>query len=169
MSNLKEIEFLLENCECIKINAQYVYRIQKGEVIKHHYGSGAESWEKDYTDYMVFQLLNSKQAFKYATDIDNKKSAWQRLNACDVTRIFLNYEDGTEEEIVMPWPEYSNYYNFHQFIKENNDYIFIIFNKNKIKRLQYIKAIIKEYYYNLKRKSFRVYYNIKRLIQHEVS
>jgi hypothetical protein len=162
LDKLKELEILLENCECLKIDQHYVERVILGVVEDHHYSSRGNSMTFRHTDYCSIQLLNTPHTFEYASEPDEERSAYERFKSKDTTRIIFKYNDDTEEEICMPWSDHSEWHNYHQFIKETPSHIIVTFDKNKLRHLPYLKEIIRNWIANIKRRYFKMWYGIRR-------
>jgi hypothetical protein len=149
---IKEIEFVLENCECIKLPAEYIDMVITSDIKKYIHAQDTTFWYNYYTDYMLIKLLQKSKDFMSIRQEGSKISAWERLQHNDVTSVCFIFEDGTEDQIGVPWPKHSDWVNFNQNIKETDNLIIIEFNKKKLKLFGYSRSVIIEFFYTLKRK-----------------
>jgi hypothetical protein len=110
-SHLKHLEFILENGECVHVDAERLdvvafgkvfksYRFQKGDPVKPLY----------FTDYcsVRFDEETSADSFYYPRKehADSRILPLYRLTkGRDVTAVTLKFEDGTEQTIYVPWED----------------------------------------------------------------
>jgi viroplasmin and RNaseH domain-containing protein len=161
LQNLKQVCFVLENCDGIVIPGYLIDRVTMGEVVTNQYILDSLTKEtKDYlyTDYMRLEILNDTSKFEYETNFRNTQTAFERLRACDTTRVEFQFKDDTKQEIIVPWHIRAEWYNYHQFITENKGYITVEFDINKLKRWPLIREILKNFYYDCKRRVFKVFW-----------
>jgi hypothetical protein len=108
---LKAIEFVLENCESVQVDKEYIEQLQIGKTsFTYLWQSHLEEVSPDYfTDYcrIQFNYKLSNDNFYYPHEehkICASKSAYDRLLiGFDVTSIILHFEDNTKLQIYIPW------------------------------------------------------------------
>ena len=103
MKDIKAIEFLFENCECLTIEAPYIGDILI-EGIETNIRRVAVNFICESTSCKRFEVAISKEANVEFESYGEKIRKLFRINILnDVTSIFLKYEDGSEKEILVPW------------------------------------------------------------------
>ena len=103
MKDIKAIEFLFENCECLTIEAPYIGDILI-EGIETNIRRVAVNSICESTSCKRFEVAISKEANVEFESYGEKIRKLFRINILnDVTSIFLKYEDGSEKEILVPW------------------------------------------------------------------
>lgn len=103
MKDIKAIEFLFENCECLTIEAPYIGDILI-EGIETNIRRVAVNFICESTFCKRFEVAISKEANVEFESYGEKIRKLFRINILnDVTSIFLKYEDGSEKEILVPW------------------------------------------------------------------
>ena len=111
MKDIKAIEFVFENCECVTIEAPYIGDVLI-EGIETSIRRVAVNSIGEYTSCKRFEVAISKEANIEIESYGEKIRKLSRINDWDdVTRIFLKYEDGSEKEILVPWLGESDYEN----------------------------------------------------------
>lgn len=112
MKNIKAIEFVFENCECITVDSKYI-----GDLLIEGFETkvrkfGVKDAIREYTSCERIDLIIYKDGNLTVESYGDKYSVFDRiLNWNDITSIYLKYEDNTEQEIFVPWEGESNYYN----------------------------------------------------------
>lgn len=104
MKKLKTIDIVLENCESFSFDAKYV-DIQLRGIGKHIWGENCFTRVKE----AYIQIEKNVVA---SGGWDNEK--WQDRIHHDITQIWLNYEDGSEEGYHVTWSDKSDYENYYQ-------------------------------------------------------
>ena len=103
MKDIKAIEFVFENCECVTIEAPYIGDILI-EGIETSIRRVAVNSICESTSCKRFEVVISKEANIEIESYGEKIRKLSRINDWDdVTSIFLKYEDGSEKEILVPW------------------------------------------------------------------
>ena len=103
MKDIKAIEFLFENCECLTIEAPYIGDILI-EGIETNIRRVAVNFICESTSCKRLEVAISKEANVEFESYGEKIRKLFRINILnDVTSIFLKYEDGSEKEILVPW------------------------------------------------------------------
>ena len=103
MKDIKAIEFLFENCECVTIEAPYIGDVLI-EGIETNIRRVAINSICESTSCKRFEVAISKEANEEVESYGEKIRKLFRINDWDdVTSIFLKYEDGSEKEISVPW------------------------------------------------------------------
>ena len=128
MKDIKAIEFVFENCECVTIEAPYIGDVLI-EGIETSIRRVAVNSICESTSCKRFEVAISKEANVEIESYGEKIRKLSRINVWDdVTSIFLKYEDGSEKKILVPWLGESDYENEAQssFIdKHGNLYLTI--------------------------------------------
>jgi hypothetical protein len=106
--NLKNIEFVLENCECISINKENIYQLYIGKITSsYHWQNHLDSISPNYhTDYCKIDFVKLKpECVTFINEaVKDEQEAFNRLfKHRDVTSIVLHFDDGTEQQIYLPW------------------------------------------------------------------
>ena len=103
MKDIKSIEFVFENCECVTIEAPYIGDVLI-EGIETSIRRVAVNCINEYTSCKRFEVAISKEADVEIESYGEKIRKLSRINDWDdVTSIFLKYEDGSEKEILVSW------------------------------------------------------------------
>ena len=103
MKDIKAIEFVFENCECVTIEAPYIGDVLI-EGIETNIRRVAVNSICESTSCKRFEVVISKEANIEIESYGEKIRKLSRINDWDdVTSIFLKYEDGSEKEILVPW------------------------------------------------------------------
>ena len=103
MKDIKAIEFVFENCECVTIEAPYIGDVLI-EGIETSIRRVAVNFICESTSCKRFKVAISKEANVKFESYGEKIRKLSRINDWDdVTSIFLKYEDGSEKEILVPW------------------------------------------------------------------
>lgn len=103
MKDIKAIEFLFENYECVTIEAPYIGDVLI-EGIETSIRRVAVNCVCESTSCKRFEIAISKEANVKIESYGGKTHKLSRINEWDdVTSIFLKYEDGSEREILVPW------------------------------------------------------------------
>ena len=103
MKDIKAIEFVFENCECVTIEAPYIGDVLI-EGIETNIRRVAVNSICESTSCKRFEVVISKEANIEIESYGEKIRKLSRINDWDdVTSIFLKYEDGSEKEISVPW------------------------------------------------------------------
>ena len=103
MKDIKAIEFVFENCECVTIEAPYIGDVLI-EGIETSIRRVAVNCICESTSCKRFEVAISKEANVENESYGEKIRKLSRINDWDdVTSIFLKYEDGSEKEILVPW------------------------------------------------------------------
>ena len=103
MKDIKAIEFVFENCECVTIEAPYIGDVLI-EGIETSIRRVAINSICESTSCKRFEVAISKEANVEIESYGEKIRKLSRINDWDdVTSIFLKYEDGSEKEILVPW------------------------------------------------------------------
>ena len=103
MKDIKAIEFLFENCECLTIEPPYIGDILI-EGIETNIRRVAVNFICESTSCKRLEVAISKEANVEFESYGEKIRKLFRINILnDVTSIFLKYEDGSEKEILVPW------------------------------------------------------------------
>lgn len=103
MKDIKAIEFLFENCECVTIEAPYIGDVLI-EGIETRVRRVAVNCIGESTSCKRFEVAISEEANVKIESFGEKIYKLSRINDWDdVTGIFLKYEDGSEKEILVPW------------------------------------------------------------------
>lgn len=103
MKDIKAIEFVFDNCECVTIEAPYIGDVLI-EGIKTSVRRVAVNCIGESTSCKRFEVAISKEANVEIESYGGKIRKFSRINDWDdVTSIFLKYEDGSEKEISVPW------------------------------------------------------------------
>lgn len=103
MKDIKAIEFLFENWECVTIEAPYIGDVLI-EGIETRARRVAVNCIGESTSCKRFEVAISKEANVKIESFGEKIYKLSRINDWDdVTGIFLKYEDGSEKEILVPW------------------------------------------------------------------
>ena len=103
MKDIKAIDFVFENCECVTIEAPYIGDILM-EGIETSIRRVAVNCILESTSCKRFEVAISKEANIEIESYGRKIRKFSRINDWDdVTSIFLKYEDGSEKEISVPW------------------------------------------------------------------
>ena len=111
MKDIKAIEFVFENCECVTIEAPYIGDVLI-EGIETSIRRVAVNSIGEYTSCKRFEVAISKEADVKIESYGEKIRKLSRINDWDdVTSIFLKYKDGSEKEILVPWLGESDYEN----------------------------------------------------------
>ena len=111
MKNIKAIEFVFENCECVTIEAPYIGDVLI-EGIETSIRRVAVNSICESTSCKRFEVVISKEANIEIESYGEKIRKLSRINDWDdVTCIFLKYKDGSEKEILVPWLGESDYEN----------------------------------------------------------
>lgn len=111
MKDIKAIEFLFENCECVAIEAPYIGDVLI-EGIETRVRRVAVNCICESTSCKRFEVAISKEADVKVESHGEKIHKLSRINDWDdVTSIFLKYEDGSEREILVPWIGEDDYNN----------------------------------------------------------
>ena len=132
MKNIKAIEFVFENCECITVDSKYI-----GDLLIEGFETkvrkfGVKDAIREYTSCERIDLIIYKDGNLTVESYGDKYSVFDRiLNWNDITSIYLKYEDDTEQEIFVPWDDENDYYNVcnnkaqSSFVSEEHLYITI--------------------------------------------
>ena len=103
MKDIKAIEFVFENCECVTIEAPYIGDVLI-EGIETSIRRVAVNSICESTSCKRFEVVISKEANIEIESYGEKIRKLSRINDWDdVTSIFLKYEDGSEKKILVPW------------------------------------------------------------------
>ena len=103
MKDIKAIEFVFENCECVTIEAPYIGDVLI-EGIETSIRRVAVNSICESTSCKRFEVAISKEANVKIESYGEEIRKLSRINDWDdVTSIFLKYEDGSEKEILVPW------------------------------------------------------------------
>ena len=97
---VKFIELVLENCECVVLDAKHVkyfnifdmyesFSVYTNGVFKHKCAKGFEIIIKNH-DNTISSLFNNKDPL-------------DRLSYCDVTQVHLKYDDETSDTFHIKW------------------------------------------------------------------
>jgi hypothetical protein len=156
--NLKNIEFVLENCECVSINKENIYQLRIGKIYSsYHWQNHLNSISPDYsTNFCRINFINLKPESVTFTNefVKDEHKAYNRLfNYRDVTSIVLHFDDGTEQQIYVPWKGWDFTNKSQRFKKDYIEW------ENKNYFLEIIRFISTFYY-------MKIYLPITRFKQH---
>lgn len=103
MKDIKAIEFVFENCECVTIEAPYIGDVLI-EGIETNIRRVAVNSICESTSCKRFEVTINKEANEEVESYGEKIRKLFRINDWDdITSVFLKYEDGSEKEILVPW------------------------------------------------------------------
>lgn len=103
MKDIKAIEFVFENCECVTIEALYIGDVLI-EGIETSIRRVAVNSICESTSCKRFEVAISKEADVKVESFGDEIYKLSRINEWnDITSVFLKYEDGSEKEILVPW------------------------------------------------------------------
>jgi hypothetical protein len=160
--NLKSIEFVLENCECIQIDKKFIYQLLIGKTtFSYHWQNHLNYINPSYkTEYCKIQFTNefNENSVYYPFEEHfkgNTVSAYDRLTKYrDTTSIILHFDNNENKQISIPWKG-NDFINKSQRFKNNS-----IEWENK--------NFVKEIFYFLRRNYYlKVYYPLKRWSQNK--
>ena len=113
LKEIKNISLALENCECFDIEAKFILDIWFDKI---HMGVGHNSENKAYDGRLLLSkdcldLLSSEAYEKYADgttgldnfDIDSLKFRNRLLNYCDITQVYIDFNDGSKTWFFVPY------------------------------------------------------------------
>lgn len=134
MKNIKAIEFVFENCECLTVDSKYIgdILIEGFETNVRRLGVNAI---REYTSCERIDLIIYKDANTTSESYGDKYKVFDRiLSWNDITSICLKYEDDTEQEIYVPWEGENNYYynanNKAQSSFVSDEHLYLTINKD---------------------------------------
>ncbi len=125
-NNIKYIELVFENCECIRLYPDMfkdlvINRIMKNKKINCFQYENGECWDNLSCSYFAITILQKGC---------NQKMNWinqllkERLQSSnDIVSICLTYNNGEEEYIYVPWDENNDYINEYQKTQFESDSI----------------------------------------------
>lgn len=130
MKNIKAIEFVFENCECLTVDSKYIgdLLIEGFETKVRRFGVNAI---REYTSCERIDLIIYKDGNLTSESYGDKCSVFDRiLNWNDITSIYLKYEDNTEQEIFVPWEGENDYSNEAQSSFVSEEHLYMTINKD---------------------------------------
>jgi hypothetical protein len=127
---LKRIDLVLENCEIISVDGEYIYQIQSGKIYSAFHCQNTTAWLSYFTDYLSLKLVKDDKTFYYSNEaVRGEQTAFGRLKLRDITHIDFIYVDGTNLYLGVPWKGLSNFNNKCEKWKENEDFYTIVWDK----------------------------------------
>lgn len=129
MKDIKAIEFVFENCECITINSKHIgdFLIEGIETKIRRVALNSIS---EYTTCERFEISIYKDANITVESYGDKHKVFNRIMRWDdITSIYLKYEDGTEQEIITPWVGESDDYNEAQSSFMCDEHLYLTINR----------------------------------------
>lgn len=118
MKEIMSIELVLENCEVIKIEREYIGSLFIENITRSISRRAINSIRDSMSAEEVFIQISSEanKAKSYSTTwSDNEVSPFERLVRCsDITAVSINYQDGSDEYIYVKWGGESDYSNVNQ-------------------------------------------------------
>ena len=140
--NLKSIEFVLENCECVQVDAKYISQIQIGETYQTWlWQNHLPSIEPDYFTKgcrITFdESFRKEHVYKPHAEHNYKgqPDPYDRfVKGRDVTSITLRFDNDTEQQIYVPWKgfKFTNKAQHSYFDKKTELLKVLEFRKNTI-------------------------------------
>lgn len=112
MKNIKNIEIVFENCECVQIDEKDIIYIILKDINSEIRRVACNSISKiKFSDYIGI-LVSKNAKIKYTCGFqDEDYNAKDRLiGSDDITWIYMNYDDGSEESYCVDWEDGENEY-----------------------------------------------------------
>jgi hypothetical protein len=140
--NLKSIEFVLENCECVQIDKEYIDQLCIGKINSSYFWQNhLNSIEPNYfTDYCLIKFTKNffLKSVYYPYEEhrkDSERAAYYRLlKGRDVTSVNLHFDNGENQQIYIPWKG-NGFINKSQRVKTKNLVSIEWENKNFLKEI----------------------------------
>ena len=132
MKNIKAIEFVFENCECITVDSKYIGDFSMEGFETKIMGAGVCTI-REYTTCEKINLVIYKDANITVESYGDKYKVFDRiLSWNDITSICLKYEDDIEREIYVPWDEENNNYNNNKAQSSfmSDEHLYLTINKD---------------------------------------
>ena len=129
MKDIKAIEFVFENCECVTIDSKHIgdFLIEGIETKIRRVALNSIS---EYTTCERFEISIYKDANITVESYGDKHKVFNRIMRWDdITSIYLKYEDGTEQKIDMPWVGKSYDYNEAQSSFMCDEHLYLTINR----------------------------------------
>ena len=131
MKNIKAIEFVFENCECITVDSKYIGDLLIEGFETKIMGAGVCTI-REYTTCEKINLVIYKDANITVESYGEEYKVFDRmLSWNDITSICLKYEDDIEREIYVPGDEENNNYNNKaQSSFMSDEHLYLTINKD---------------------------------------
>lgn len=136
MSEVKSVEFILENCEALEFEARYIdsmvfegFNRKIGRVAMN----SIRSMESvDHVSIRVLAEADHSNQFIVCFDEEDTSPFKRVMKYSDITSFVINYEDGSEEQLHVDWCESDEYVNRFQSneIASNGD-LLVVVSRNK--------------------------------------
>lgn len=129
MKDVKAIEFVFENFESVTIDSKHIgdFLIEGIETKIRRVAINSIS---EYTTCERFEMSIYKDANITVESYGDKYKVFNRIMLCDdITGIYLKYEDGTEQEIGVPWEGESDDYNEAQSSFMCDEHLYLAINR----------------------------------------
>ena len=109
--NLKAIEIVLENCEVLKIDKEFIRQLQIGTTYftylwQDHLPSIDPNYFTNYCKIDFNENFTKEKIYKpnEAHNYEGQPTCWVRLTrGLDITSIVLLFDNDTEQQIYVPW------------------------------------------------------------------
>jgi len=131
---IKSIDIVLENCEVVTIESDYILAIDFGNC---HTNYSADRWNKNILKediyckelYLVIHNGGNKDYYEFGIEEDSyKTTVFNRLmESNDITSIEMNFENGENKIIRISWANDNEWENSYQTseIEEKSGYLVI--------------------------------------------
>lgn len=130
MSEVKSVSFVLENCEVLTFDREYIGAFCVDGITNTISRIACNSIRKQQHCEKLYLALRRDADQQYdCFGHPSEDTAFKRIDSCpDITSIEITYEDGTTETCFVPWHEEDEYINRyqHSYISEMRDlYLYI--------------------------------------------
>lgn len=133
MKQVKSIALGLENLESISFTTKEIGRLYIGDINESIYRIGCNYIGKQIgcKEFFIELLPCADHAYSCFGDTDH---TFRRLGTCsDITSVDIIYEDGSKEEVYVPWGD-DDQYNDHQtsYLSESGALYILIKENGKL-------------------------------------
>ena len=143
MREIKFIELVLENCEVIKILPRYIGAFNINNIHRSISRATTNAILETASCDLLYLQISSKFTDSTSMWLEKGISPIDRLTKCrDLVGVVVNYVDGTDEMVYVPWDddpsEYTNSYETSRVNPHTGD-LFIVVSKT-----QHVGNVFKE-------------------------
>lgn len=138
MSEVKSVEFILENCEALEFEARHIdsmvfegFNRKIGRVAMNSIRS---TEAVDHVSIRVLAEANHADQFTVCFDEEDTSPFKRVMQYSDITSFVINYEDDSEEQLHVDWCESDEYVNRFQSneIASNGDLLVVVSRKKSV-------------------------------------